>query len=116
MIDRTLFLKEVCYVEDVAEAYKQHIKNDGDNIVIYGYPAELARYKWNQWEFQREHRFVLTTLRGPRSIDNPHEYGAIYYDIVRDPIWQRHGEWSPHLTHNIPPEALPHIAVSTGPP
>src|SRR3546814_3240780 len=35
MIDRTRFLKEVCYVEDVAEAYKQHIKNDGDNIVIY---------------------------------------------------------------------------------
>src|SRR3546814_14716896 len=70
MIDRTRFLKEVCYVEDVAEAYKQHIKNDGDNIVIYGYPEELARYKWNRWEFQREHRFVLTALRGPRSTDN----------------------------------------------
>src|SRR3546814_12310783 len=61
----------------------------GDNIVIYGYPAELARYKWNRWEFQREHRFVLTALRGPRSTDNPHEYGARYYDLVRDPLWQR---------------------------
>src|SRR3546814_16194640 len=69
----------------------------GDNIVIYGYPAELARYKWNRWEFQREHRFVLTALRGPRSTDNPHEYGARYYDLVRDPLWQRQGALSPQI-------------------
>src|SRR3546814_17243430 len=90
MIGRTRFLKEVCYGEDLAEAYKQHIKYDGDNIFIYGYPAELARYKWNRWEFQREHRFVLTALRGPRSTDNPHEYGARYYDLVRDQIGRAH--------------------------
>src|SRR3546814_1205281 len=87
----------------------------GDNIVIYGYPAELARYKWNRWEFQREHRFVLTALRGPRSTDNPHEYGARYYDLVRDPLWQRQGPLSPHIDLKIAPGALQQIAVTIGP-
>src|SRR3546814_4327979 len=87
----------------------------GDNIVIYGYPAELARYKWNRWEFQREHRFVLTALRGPRSTDNPHEYGARYYDLVRDPLWQRQGALSPHIDLKIAPGALQQIAVTIGP-
>src|SRR3546814_1358995 len=85
------------------------------SIVIYGYPAELARYKWNRWEFQREHRFVLTALRGPRSTDNPHEYGARYYDLVRDPLWQRQGALSPHIDLKIAPGALQQIAVTIGP-
>src|SRR3546814_12005420 len=79
------------------------------------YPAELARYKWNRWEFQREHRFVLTALRGPRSTDNPHEYGARYYDLVRDPLWQRQGALSPHIDLKIAPGALQQIAVTIGP-
>src|SRR3546814_8701491 len=85
------------------------------SIVIYGYPAELARYKWNRWEFQREQRFVLTALRGPRSTDNPHEYGARYYDLVRDPLWQRQGALSPHNDLKIAPGALQQIAVTIGP-
>ncbi|WP_156899876.1 hypothetical protein [Luteimonas mephitis] len=115
VIDRGRFLKEVCYVEDVAEAYKQHVRNDGDNIVIDGHPAELAKYKWNRWEFQREHRFVLTTLRGPRSTANPQEYGARYYDLVHDPLWHRQGALSPHIDLKIAPEALQKAVVTIGP-
>lgn len=73
--DRSQFLKEVCYVGDVAEAYKQRIRDEGDSTVIYGYPGDLAKYKWDRWAFQREHRFVLTTKRGPTRTNDPAEYG-----------------------------------------
>lgn len=115
VIDRSCFLKKVCYVEDVAAAYKQHIRREGETIVISGYPTELARYKWNRWEFQQEHRFVLTTLRGPRRTDNPQEYGARYYDLVRDPLWHRQGALSPYIDLKLAPRVLRDIGITIGP-
>jgi hypothetical protein len=114
-IERGRFLKEVCYVEDVAEAYRQHVRNDGDNIIIDGYPTDLAKYKWNKWEFQREHRFILNTLRGPRSTNNPQEYGARYCELVRDPLWRKQGALASHIYLKISAEALHKTIVTIGP-
>ena len=113
--DRSCFLKEVCYVEDVAEAYKRHVRHDGEMIVIDGYPTELARYKWNRWQFQREHRFVLTTLRGPRRTANPQEYGERYSELVQDPLWHQQGALSPYIDLRFAPRVLQDIVITTGP-
>jgi hypothetical protein len=115
VIDRSRFLKKVCYVEDVAEAYRQHVRHEGEAIVIDGYPTELARYKWNRWAFQQEHRFVLTTLRGPRRTDNPQEYGAHYSELVRDPQWHRQGALSPYIDLKFAPRVFQDIVITIGP-
>ena len=115
VVDRYGFLKEVCYVEDVADAYKKHVRYDGETVVIDGLTAELARYKWNRWEFQREYRFVLTTLRGPRKTENPQEYGASYSELARDPLWHKQGALSPHIHLKLAPQALRDMIVTIGP-
>lgn len=115
IIDRSRFLKKVLYVEDVAEAYKQHVRSEAGTIVIDGYPTELARYKWNRWEFQREHRFVLTTLRGPRRADNPQEYGVRYSELVRDPLWHQQGALSRYIDLKFAPRVLQDTVITIGP-
>ncbi|WP_202841512.1 hypothetical protein [Luteimonas saliphila] len=115
VIDRSRFLKEVLYVDDVVQAYRRHVRHDGETIVIDGYPTELARYKWNRWAFQREHRFVLTTVRGPRRTEDPAEYGECYHELVRDPLWHRQGALSPYIDLKFAPSALQDMIVTIGP-
>lgn len=115
VVDRFQFLKKVCYVNDVAEAYRQRIRKEGEQTVVVGFPGDLARYKWNRWEFQQEHRFVLTTLRGPQRTHDPKEYGVRFSKLVQDTAWARQGALSQHIDLKISQHALEHAVITIGP-
>ncbi|MBD7953353.1 hypothetical protein H9654_03945 [Stenotrophomonas sp. Sa5BUN4] len=114
-INRAEFLKEVSYVEDVAQAYQHHVRQEGDMISISGHPTQLARFKWDRWKFQKEHRFVISAIRGPQKTNDPMEYGEKYRELVRDEHWHKKGALSTFIDLMVEPEIMESIAITLGP-
>ncbi|TKS53036.1 hypothetical protein E4582_12600 [Luteimonas yindakuii] len=109
------FLRDVIYVDDVADAYKQHVEVSDEVTIIRPAASELARYKSRTWDFQRECRFVISTKRGPTCRADNEDYGSQYMQLVANPDWNRLGALAEHIDVELDPDVLSRVTVTLGP-
>ncbi|WP_157745264.1 hypothetical protein [Luteimonas chenhongjianii] len=109
------FLRDVTYVADVGQAYRERISAAEGTVTINGGASDLAYIKWDRWAFQKECRFVLQAFRGVPGGKKNERFGDEYLRMVRGGSIFKQGLGTEYLYLRLRDDAIRQLVVTLGP-